>query len=57
MGVFGVEESVELGFGGDGGGVDGGVPEVEGGGFGWWHGRSLLLGGVGGVMNPTRGGG
>ena len=46
VGVFGVDEGVELGFGGDGGGVDGGVPEVEGDGlgFGWWHGRSLLLG-------------
>jgi hypothetical protein len=40
-GVFGVEEGVEVGDGGDGGVVDGGVPEVDGGmipGFGWWHG-------------------
>ena len=48
VGVFGVDEGVELGFTGDGGGVDGGVPEVDGGvvagcRFGWWHGRSLQL--------------
>jgi hypothetical protein len=39
--------------------VDGGVPEVDGsvvagGSVGWWHGRSLLLGVVVVVMNPTK---
>ena len=61
VGVFGVDESVELGFTSDGSGVDGGVPAVDGGGVaggsvGWWHGRSLLLGGVVVVMNPTKNG-
>ncbi len=58
-GEFDFEDFVEVGDGGDGGGVDGGVPEVDGGvitGFGWWHGRSLLGSGLGGVMNPTKGG-
>ena len=35
VGVFGVDEGVELGFGCDRGGVDGGVPDVEGDGFGF----------------------
>jgi hypothetical protein len=45
-GVFVFEDMVEVGDGGDGGVVDGGVPEVDGGvvtgfgGFGWCGGHS-----------------
>ena len=35
IGVFGVDEGAELSYFFDGGGVDGGVPDIEGNGFVW----------------------